>query len=96
MAEYIEREALMEQLAKKKAGIADKRYTEGFNDALMRFRSMVHSAKAADVVAVVRCKDCQYYDTACCVEGLGWCDFIDSGTADENFCSYGERRGESE
>lgn len=50
--EYIEREALMEQLVKKKAGIADKRYTEGFNDALMRFRSMVHSAKAADVVEV--------------------------------------------
>lgn len=48
--EYIEREALMNQLMKKKADVANKRYTEGFNDALLRIRSMVHSAKAADVV----------------------------------------------
>ena len=50
---YIERKALMEQLEKKKCGIADKRYTEGFNDAILRFRSMVHSASSADVEKVV-------------------------------------------
>lgn len=33
----------MERLNKKKAGPANKRYTEGFNDCLMRVRSMVHS-----------------------------------------------------
>lgn len=41
---YIDADALMKQLNRKKAEPCNKRYTEGFNDALMRFRSMVHSA----------------------------------------------------
>lgn len=44
MARAIDADKLMEQLQKKKAGPANKRYTEGFNDCLMKVRSMVHSA----------------------------------------------------
>ena len=40
----IDADALMERLNRKKAGPANQRYTEGFNDCLMRVRSMVHSA----------------------------------------------------
>ena len=43
MARAIDGDKLLEQLQKKKAGPANKRYTEGFNDCLMRVRSMVHS-----------------------------------------------------
>ena len=43
---------LMERLTKKKSGVANRRYTDGFNDALLRFRSMLHSAPTADVVEV--------------------------------------------
>ena len=35
---------LLERHRKKKAGPANMRYTEGFNDCLMRVRSMIHSA----------------------------------------------------
>jgi len=52
MARYIDADKLMERLNKKKPGAANQRYTEGFNDALMRFRSMLHSEPAADVVRV--------------------------------------------
>lgn len=52
MAEYIEREALMEQLQKKKYKVARERYNEGFNDAILKVRSMVHSAPTADVAEV--------------------------------------------
>ena len=44
MARPIDADKLMEGLNRKKAGPHDRKYTEGFNDALMRFRSMVHSA----------------------------------------------------
>lgn len=44
MARAIDADKLLEQLQKKKCGPANKRYTEGFNDCLMRVRSMVHSA----------------------------------------------------
>lgn len=40
----VDEDALMAKLNRKKAGPANQRYTEGFNDCLMRVRSMVHSA----------------------------------------------------
>lgn len=40
----VDADALMAKLNRKKAGPANQRYTEGFNDCLMRVRSMVHSA----------------------------------------------------
>ena len=43
MARAIDADYLMERLNRKKATPANKRYTEGFNDCLMRVRSMVHS-----------------------------------------------------
>nr|DAU71662.1 MAG TPA: hypothetical protein [Caudoviricetes sp.] len=39
----IDADYLMERLNRKKSSTANKRYTEGFNDCLMRVRSMVHS-----------------------------------------------------
>lgn len=40
----IDADALQERLKKKKPDPAAPRYVDGFNDALMRFKSMVHSA----------------------------------------------------
>ena len=50
MARYIDADLLLERLSKKKSEVAKGRYTEGFNDAIMRVRSMVSSASTADVV----------------------------------------------
>lgn len=46
MAEYFEREALQNQLLRKQCGFANKRYTEGWNDCVMRVKSMVSCAPA--------------------------------------------------
>ena len=40
----IDGDALQEKLTKKKPGPANARYTEGFNDALLRFKSMINTA----------------------------------------------------
>lgn len=53
MSRYIDADALLERLERKKCEPAKVRYTEGFNDALMRFRSMVHGAPTVDAVLVV-------------------------------------------
>ena len=50
MSRHIDADLLLEQLNKKKSEIAKGRYTEGFNDAIMRVRSMVSSSAIADVV----------------------------------------------
>lgn len=54
MADYIEREALQARLERKKSGPVNKRYTEGWNDAILMAKSMVHKAAAADVAPVIR------------------------------------------
>lgn len=53
MAEYIDREAFQAALVRKQCGPANKRYTEGWNDCLLRVKSMVSKAPSADVVPVV-------------------------------------------
>jgi hypothetical protein len=50
MARYIDVDELLERVSKKKSEVARERYTEGFNDAIMRVRSMIHSSATADVV----------------------------------------------
>ena len=50
MARLIDADALLKRLVKKKAESANKRYTEGFNDALMRFRSMVSTAPTIEPI----------------------------------------------
>ena len=52
MAEYLSKETLQEKLNRKKAGPANKRYTDGWNDAILMIKSMIHSEKAADVAPV--------------------------------------------
>ena len=52
MPEYLSKETLQEKLNRKKAAPATKRYTEGWNDAILMVKSMIHSEKAADVAPV--------------------------------------------
>ena len=52
MNEYISKEALQDKLNRKKAEPANKRYTEGWNDAILMVKSMIHSEKTADVALV--------------------------------------------
>ena len=42
-------------------------------------------APAADVVPVIRCKDCKYYPLCCRI-------IRSEGNRPDDFCSYGERR----
>lgn len=102
MAEFIEREALQNALQRKQAGPANKRYTEGWNDCIMRVKSMVHSAPAADVATVIRCRDCEnwntaemsYFGTKCRCERFSLVGYSENYTLPNDFCSYGERRSD--
>lgn len=100
MTEYIERDALQATLVRKQCGPANKRYTEGWNDCLMKVKSMVSSAPAADVAPVVRCKDCKHCRELnrknraeeAYADGILWCRNQSDGVWPDDFCSYGERK----
>ena len=93
MKKLIYADDLQAQLSRKKPEVCRERYIEGFNDALMRFKSMIHSAKAVDAVPVVRCKECLYYEKGKSYEP--YCNHPSHGIPypnDDDFCSYGERK----
>lgn len=89
MSRLIDADALMERLAKKKPEAGKARYTDGYNDALLTFRSMVHGAPTVEAVPVVRCKECVHrhpYGPKCTIHQLVF--------EDDHFCSDGIRKPE--
>lgn len=94
--EYIEREAAKARL---RIWITDC-VLDGDNETADRFREcidLLDSIPAADVVPVVRCKDCKWYSELVCGEGellgsQGWCNEVMARPMPSNgFCSFGER-----
>lgn len=53
----------------------------------------INRAPVADIVEVVRCKDCKYIETT---EYGGYCCANDEGVAYNDYCGYGERREDNE
>lgn len=70
---YIDADVLQARLERKKAGIANQRYTEGWNDCMMRVKSMVSKAPLADVTPVVHGH---------------WIKDNDSFQTDDYYCCY--------
>ena len=52
-----------------------------------------HFVPAADVVEVVRCKDCKWTDNVLFKNKVIWCDHDENWVEEDNFCKYGSRRG---
>lgn len=50
----------------------------------------------ADVVEVCRCKDCKYHKRVSIIEGYFVCGLLKQTVKCNDFCSFGERRGEDE
>ena len=74
-------------------------YTKGKNTAFNIVKSALHNECATptiDAVPVVRCKDCGWRSLDCieqdyyCTHAAGMYGFV----SEEDFCSYGERRGD--
>ena len=53
MSRCIDADAIQAQLERKKAGVTNQRYTEGWNDCMMRVKSMVSTAPTIYAVPVV-------------------------------------------
>lgn len=56
---------------------------------------VIERAKAVDAVEVVRCRDCERWDSRGNEsESWGFCCLYGTGTGPEDFCSCGERKEE--
>jgi hypothetical protein len=98
MSRYIDADKLIEHLdAKSKTDYEMGLYNHGaLTESFIRF---VERQPTADVVEVVRCKDCKYYKVR---ETAGYgvrsvkscCRSANKRVNEEDYCSYGERREE--
>lgn len=83
MAEYIERESAIEAIM---SDPPDAHYPSWYIDR-------IKTLSAADVVEVVRCKDCLYsterYGHMECIHGVS---YRNTWNKPDFFCSYGERK----
>lgn len=87
MAEYIDRNGLIEALNK----FAPEHYSALINQLITKYPT-------ADVVEVVRCEKCKHWNCVSRVTEHMGCDIFcgaygrEYPTLPEDFCSYGERR----
>lgn len=82
--EYIEREALLRTLNENNIP---------YNDSVNYF---IVNAPAVVVQEVVRCKDCSYFcKTTVNKSGFLICPTSGMEITDNDFCSYGERKGDN-
>lgn len=63
-------------------------------DFRVQFIGTVLKVKSADVVQVIRCKDCKFYTSMRPDIKTGICDLNVHHMGDDGFCSCGERRKE--
>ena len=94
MKEYIDREKAIEEI--RLTFCKDCNSYNGvmcracnFDDAM----SYIEDVPTADVVEVVRCKDCKYWENGKDYEP--YCNHIEgtfSDTTEDDFCSHGERK----
>lgn len=92
MKEYIEREALIKKIFP--IGVIDDGRCAIPAKAV---KIAIDNAPAADMVEVVRCKDCTWWEARCYGSTVGKCQNPINGLAseytdDEDYCSYGERK----
>lgn len=76
IAEYIKREALMD--------IAEQQGHVTIDDIIY--------ATAADVVEVVRCGECKFFESGFCFSRYIGCGYVTPQMTPNDFCSHGERR----
>ena len=93
MAEYIDREAISEEIRKYYyKNPPNFSYGEGFDRGLDRAQRAILDVPAADVVQVVRCQDCEYFrlndeNVPYCLNPFGLDDPEPNG-----FCNYGRKK----
>jgi hypothetical protein len=51
----------------------------------------INEAPTIDAMPVVRCKECEDYNTTGRSKGFGWCESMDRGVSDDFYCANGAK-----
>ena len=87
MPEYIEREALALKVRRYLMPNVDVDGTVQVENAERYFLKLIEETPAADVVEVVRCKDCNNSAEVAC--GVMYCCYFNKNVEEDGFCYEG-------
>lgn len=82
MADYIKRQNAVDALDRIFDNVPMELTTE-----ILRLRRELRGLSPADVVPVVRCRNCEEYKLK-----YRWCNLHDARFDPDDYCSYGERK----
>lgn len=95
---------LQAKVQRKKYQLGGAREREGFNDAIMRVKSMIHSAPTIDPVHAAggcHCRECLDYESGKCVSNRLWNGCMKGDTEGVSFepdpyffCPFGRKRSQ--
>ncbi len=57
----------------------------------MAFKNGYEKGYGTAKAELIRCAECKNYNTYGCCVGFGWCEFLNVGMMDNDFCSHGVR-----
>lgn len=98
MVEYVEKHKIINLLTALENEFQQFKPFKGFEHAMYRklceTEIAIGKLPAADVVPVVRCKDCKYayINSFSAASGVALCSSSAKVMQQDDFCSYGERR----
>lgn len=95
MARYIDADALTEHIQKLKV-VTDDWFGMGIARGIERAETAIQMQPTADVVEVVRCKDCKLAEIVTTNIGTKYieCQSHEVYMEANDFCSYGKRKSE--
>ena len=89
MAEYIEREALLKDIEEERpVNWTDSESERQAESDFYKYRDIIMMQPTADVVEVIRCKDCERYNKP----RLKYCSLTLCYMQSDDYCSYGKRK----
>ena len=88
MAEYIDRQTVIDALGERPVVWTDNGYNLGCVAQYDLNRLAIETVPSTDAVKVVRCRDCKYYEPNSPYDG--WCHGWSGMIVDDGYCSYGE------
>jgi hypothetical protein len=88
----------METLARRntmrlidEAALIEEAETGNWDTDIKELKMILKYVPTIDAVPVVRCKECEYYNTTGCSKGFGWCESMDRGVSDDFYCANGKQ-----
>ena len=91
MAEYIEREALLANFGEEPEVWYDEDHEIQARNDWHMYKNMVEAQPVADVVKVVRCKDCVIAEPSVFGDNWRFCINNDQHHQEDHFCGYGTK-----